>query len=109
MGRRIVGYARVDSDRDRVEVEELVAIDDSARHAILDAIERKSKAKWMVCSALCDRRLSSLYESRGFRIYEPGWGRVMGACVDGSLSNEEMAKLYGVGDGRFIIYASDTF
>lgn len=109
MGRRIVGYARVDSDKDRVEVEELVAIDDSARHAILDAIERKSKAKWIVCSALCDRRLSSLYESRRFRIYEPGWGRVMVACVDGSLSGEEMAKLYGVGDGRFIIYASDTF
>lgn len=40
IGRRIVGYPRVDSDRDRVEVEELVAIDDSVRHAILDAIER---------------------------------------------------------------------
>jgi predicted acetyltransferase len=109
MGRRIVGYARVDSNEDRVEVEELVATDDSARHAILEAIERRSKAKWSVCSALCDRKLSRFYESGGFRIYEPGWGRVMAACVDESLRNEEIAKLYGVGEGRFIIYQSDTF
>jgi GNAT superfamily N-acetyltransferase len=109
IGRRIVGYARVDSSEDYAEIQELVAINQSTRLDILGAIERQPKAKWLVCSGLCDRRLSSLYASQGFRIYEPGWGRVMATSVDGSLSSGEIAELYGVNEGRFVINALDTF
>lgn len=109
MGRRIVGYVRVESTADYAEIQELIAIDDSTRLDVLDAVERQPKAKWLVCTGLCDRKLSSFYASRGFSIYEPGWGRVMATSADGSLSSEEIAKLYGVDEGRFVINASDTF
>jgi hypothetical protein len=33
----------------------------------------------------------------------------MAASLDGSLSPEEIRNLYGVDDGRFVIYSLDTF
>ena len=50
-----------------------------------------------------DRKMADFYKRLGFRIYSPGWTRVMAASLDGSLKNDDIARLYGVKEGRFVI------
>jgi hypothetical protein len=42
-------------------------------------------------------------------MYKSGWGRIMATCIDGTLKREEIAQLYGIDDGRFVISALDSF
>jgi len=109
IGGKIVGYALTNKIDDYAEIQELVAIDDSSRLRILEAVGRQPKAGWLICTGVCDRRLSNLYTTQGFNMYESGWGRVMATCLDGSLSNEGIAKLYGADQDHFVINALDSF
>ena len=102
-GGRIVGYARVSRRPDQIEVRELVAEDDPTRLAILNAAGTQFNAKLLTVSMLCDARIANFYERLGFRIYSPGCGRVMATSTDGSLSGDDIASLYGVNEGRFVI------
>ena len=102
-GGRIVGYAHIARNSGLVDVRELVAVDDPTRQAILEAAGTHFKAKWLTVSMLCDRKMADFYTRTGFRIYSPGWGRVMAASIDGSLSGDDIARLYGVKEGRFVI------
>ncbi len=102
-GGRIVGYARINKNRNLVDIRELVAEDDPTRQAILDAAGTQFDAKWLTVSMLCDRKMAGFYTRLGFRIYSPGWHRVMAASTDGSLSRDDIARLYGVKEGRFVI------
>ena len=108
-GGEVVGYARVQGEADVVTTNELVGTDDAARSSIVDQIERQPHALWAYCSSLCDARLSQLYRNRGYRLHEPCFGRVMVASVDGSLTGDEIAKLYGKDENRFVIYSLDSF
>lgn len=40
-------------------------------------------------------------------MHEPGFGRMMAASADGNLTNEEIARLYGKDENRFVLYPSD--
>jgi len=40
-------------------------------------------------------------------LHEPSFGRLMTASVDGYLTNEENARLYGKDENRFVLYPSD--
>lgn len=102
-GGRIVGYARVDKKSNLANVRELVAEDDPTRQAILEAAGAQFSTKWLTVSTLCDRKMADFYKRLGFRIYNPGWTRVMAASLDGSLNNDDVARLYGVKEGRFVI------
>jgi predicted acetyltransferase len=109
IGGRTVGYVRATVEGAGVNIEELIAVDDSAREGILAEVERKFKPKWDLCTSLCDYALAEFYTRKGFTVYGPGWGRVMVACVDGSMSSSDIAQLYGVEDKQFIMYPSDAF
>ena len=106
---KVVGYALTDAARDCVTVFELVGVDDSVRGHTIDAIEHTSDAKWALCHSVSHSRIYQLYENKGYKMYKPGWGRAMAACVDGSLTINEIVKLYGADEGRFIIYSMDSF
>jgi hypothetical protein len=106
---KVVGYTRVQSEVDVVTTNELVGTDDATRSSILEQVERQPHAVWALCTSLCDARLSQLYRSRGYRLHAPGFGRVMVASVDGSLTGDEIAKLYGKDENRFVIYSLDSF
>jgi len=106
---KVVGYLRVDSEADFVSIDELVGVDDAIRFSMLDQVEGQPKAKWALCYGLCDARMSQLYQSRGYNIHKPGFGRVMATCLDSSLSWDEISRLYGVDAGQFVIYPFDTF
>jgi hypothetical protein len=109
IGNKIVGYTLTQPGELYSEIQELIAINRSSRLGILEAVEHQPRTEWLVCSGVCDRKLSSLYKAQGFSMYEPGWGRVMATCIDGTLNNEEIAKLYGVKDGLFTLNALDSF
>ena len=102
-GDEIVGYARTSRSGGLVDVRELVADDDHTRQAILDAIGTESKARWLTVSWLCDRKMAHFYTRLGFRIYSPCRPRVMTVSTDGLLSGDDITKLYGVNEGRFVI------
>ena len=106
---RAVGYVRVDSEADFVSVTELVATDGVARNGILDRLENRPGAKWAFCYGLCDPQMSQLYRDRGYVLHKPGFGRVMAASVDSSLTSDEVSQLYGVDEGQFVLYPSDAF
>lgn len=106
---RIVGYVRTDIEADGVMIDELVGMDHPTRRMMLDEVERQPKSRWALCYGVCDSTTSQLFESHGFRMYRPGWGRVMAAAVDRSLTSEDIAKLYGIDQNRFVIYPMDTF
>ena len=106
---KTVGYLRVESEADFVSTEELVGLDDETRHGILEEVENLPKARWAICYGLCDARISQVYQSRGYNVHKPGFGRVMATCLDSSLSGDEISELYGVDDDRFVIYPFDTF
>ncbi len=106
---KVVGYALTDPLRDCVTIFEIVGADESIRSDAIDAIESAPDAKWALCHSVSDSRIYQLYENKGYRMYKPGWGRAMAACVDGSLTINEIVKLYGADEGRFIIYAMDSF
>jgi predicted acetyltransferase len=99
----IVGYVRMNKDGDQVDIRELVATDDLTRQTILDATVTQFKPKWLSVSWLCDKRMADFYTRLGFKIYSPGWGKVMSVSVDGSLSGDDIARVYGIKDGRFVI------
>lgn len=109
VGNRIVGYSLLQHDGVYTEIQELIAIDHSTRLRILEAVGRQPKARWLICTGVCDRKLSNLYTTHGFSMYKPGWGRIMATCIDGTLNHEEIAQLYGIDDGRFVISALDSF
>ncbi len=108
-GRKVVGYVRFESEGDVVSTNEVVGVDDSTRHSVLDEVERQPHARWAHCYGLCDARISKLYQSRGYHLHKPGFGRVMAASVDACLTNDEIARLYGRDEKRFLIYSSDCF
>ncbi len=108
-GSKIVGYTLSLPGEDYTEIQELIGIDHSSRLRILESVEGRQKRGWLICSGVCDRRLSSLYTTEGFSVYQPGWGRIMATSLDGTLNNEEIANLYGVNEGRFVINALDSF
>ena len=108
-GGRVVGYTRIQDEADVVIMDELVGTDNPTRSGILEQVERQPHALWAHCYGLCDARLSQLYQSKGYRLHEPCFGRVMVASVDGSLTADEMAKLYGKDEKRFVIYSLDCF
>ncbi len=108
-GGKVVGYVRVESEADVVSTNEVVGLDDSTRHSVLDEVERQPHARWAHCYALCDARISKLYQRRGYRLHKPSFGRVMAASVDGSLTNDEIARFYGRDEKLFVIYSSDCF
>ncbi len=108
-GEKVVGYVRMDSEADVVSTNEIVGVDNSTRHNVLDEVERQPHARWAHCYALCDARISQLYQSRGYHLHKPGFGRVMAASVDGSLTSDEIARLYGTDEKLFVIYSSDGF
>ena len=108
-GGKVVGYTRVQTEADVVTTNELVGTDDETRSSMLDQVERQPHARWAYCYSLCDARLSQLYRSKGYRLHEPSFGRVMVASVDGSLTGVEIAKLYGKDENRFVIYSLDCF
>jgi predicted acetyltransferase len=109
MGGKVVGYTSIQEEASVVNMDELVGIDDPTRSSILDQVERQPHALWAHCYGLCDARLSQLYRSKGYRLHEPCFGRVMVASVDGSLTGDEIAKLYGKDENRFVIYSLDCF
>jgi hypothetical protein len=109
VGNRIVGYSLLQHGGVYTEIQELIAIDHSSRLKILEAVGRQPKARWLICTGLCDRNLSNLYTTHGFHMYKSGWGRIMATCIDGTLKREEIAQLYGIDDGRFVISALDSF
>jgi predicted acetyltransferase len=106
---KTVGYIRIESEADFVSSEELVGLDDETRHGILEQVENLPSARWAFCYALGDARISQVYRSRGYNVHKPGFGRVMATCLDSSLSGDELSRLYGVYDDRFVIYSLDTF
>ncbi len=106
---KTVGYLRIESEADFVSTEELVGLDDETRHDILEQVENLPSARWAFCYALCDARISQVYQSRGYNVHKPGFGRVMATCLDSSLSGDEISSLYDVDDDRFVIYPFDTF
>jgi hypothetical protein len=76
---------------------------------ILRELEGKFKPKYLSVSNVIDSELTRFYEQEGFRIQRPGWGRVMTVGIDRSLSIRDIADLYGVNEGRFVLYSLDGF
>lgn len=105
----LVGYVRSEREADIVTTTELVGVDDSTRRSILDELERAPDRHWALCYGLCDARIEQLYEKAGYRLHKPGFGRVMAASLDESLTSDELAKLYGCDEKLFAIYQSDCF
>ena len=108
-GGKVVGYVRMDSEADVVSTTEVVGVDDSTRHNILNEVERRPDSRWALCYGLCDARIAQLYERRGYHLHKPGFGRVMATSLDSSLTNDEIARLYGRDEKLFVIYSSDCF
>jgi predicted acetyltransferase len=109
---QVVGYVCAGSEGGRVNVvniEELVAVDDGMRKSILMELERKFKPKYVSLGSLIDSKLTRFYEQEGFEIQGPGWGQVMAAGVEQTLSGPDIADLYGVNEGRFVLYSVDNF
>jgi GNAT superfamily N-acetyltransferase len=106
---RVVGFVCANSEGGCANIEELVAVDDEARKSILWELERKFKLKYLSLGSLMDSKLTRFYEQEGFSIQGPGWGRVRAAGIDRSLSGRDIADLYGVNKGRFVLYSVDNF
>jgi GNAT superfamily N-acetyltransferase len=106
---RVVGYVCANSESGCANIEELVAVDDEARKSILWELERKFKLKYLSLGSLMDSKLTRFYEQEGFSIQGPGWGRVRAAGIDRSLSGRDIADLYGVNEGCFVLYSVDNF
>jgi predicted acetyltransferase len=106
---RVIGYVRATSEGGCANVEELVAADDSSRKSVLEAVEMKFKPKHLSLSRQIDGGMTRFYERQGFKIEAPGWGRVMARSLDRSLSGRDIADLYGVNEGRFVLYSVDSF
>jgi hypothetical protein len=93
---QIVGYLRCDEARDTVKIYDLVGVNDFIRSAMLEALEADSSAKWAFCYLGADSVVSRLYESAGYTVHRTGWSRVMAACMDGSLTPNQVRELYGL-------------
>ena len=106
---RVLGYVCARSEGGAVVVEELVAVEDAARKLILRELERKLKPKYLLFSNLIDSQLAHFYAQEGFSIQAPSWARVMATSIDGSLNGREIADLYDVNNGRFVLYSIDNF
>jgi predicted acetyltransferase len=106
---RVVGYVCANSEGGSTNIEELLAVDDDARKLILRELEGKFKPKYLSVSNVIDSELTRFYEQEGFRIQRPGWGQVMTVGIDRSLSIRDIADLYGVNEGRFVLYSLDGF
>jgi predicted acetyltransferase len=106
---RVIGYVCANSEGRCANVEELVAVDHPARKSMLEAIERKFKPKYISFSKQVDGKMTRFYEQEGFRIEGPGWGRVMATSLDRSLSDQDIADMYGVNEDRFALYSLDGF
>jgi predicted acetyltransferase len=106
---RVVGYVCSNSEGSCTNIDELVAVDDEVRKSIFDKLERKFKPRYLSLGSHIDSRLTRFYEQEGFSIQGPGWGRVMAVGIDRSLSIRDIADLYGVNEGRFVLYSVDGF
>jgi predicted acetyltransferase len=104
-----VGYLRYETEADTVTIRELIGLDDSTLEAALLEFETQSKARWAFARGICDRRLTKVLEKAGYRLYQPGYGCVMAASVDGSLTEQDIANLYGKSEGRFVLSSLDSF
>lgn len=104
-----VGYLRYETEADTVTIRELVGLDDSNLEAALLEFEIQSKARWAYARGICDRRLTKVLEKAGYRLYQPDYGLVMAASVDGSLTAQAMSNLYGANEGRFVLSSLDAF
>jgi GNAT superfamily N-acetyltransferase len=106
---RVLGYVCANSEGSCANIEELVAVDDDARNSILRELEAKFNSKYLSLSNVVGSELIRFYEQEGFRIQGPGWGRVMALGIDRSMSIRDIADLYAVNEGRFVLYSVDSF
>ncbi len=104
----VVGYLRT-SPQDNITAEEAMIPDLKDFRAAHRALEAREKRGYAVVRGITCARDSKRYRSIGYDINGPRLGVAMAMPLKGSARARDLPRLFGVPQGRFVLYSTDWF
>lgn len=108
-GGEVIGYVVSHSRHGFPVFVEVVAMDESGFKAIVRTVEARHKGSLSMTASLVWTKQRHRFEALGYKINPVHWFALMAKPLERGISEDEMDRLYGFDEGRFVFLSMDGF